>query len=234
MAYPPTSPTPASSPHPALPPSLTDADAIATSDWEAFSSIRSMVNHWDRPGWTPGRRSYHWFLTFPDAPDLASTAAELQAELAHFRLDVIPADGLHITMAKLGFTDEVTDEHLSTAIGATERACAAIGAFDLRVIPLAGSPGAVRFSVAPWAPLTAIRDALPTAPSGSAFRPHLGIAYSNRTMPAKPVIDAVAALRSRESVSLPVGELHLVELRREHRTYRWDLVKSFLLGTSTH
>ncbi|WTW98253.1 2'-5' RNA ligase family protein [Streptomycetaceae bacterium NBC_01309] len=192
-----------------------------------------MVNHWDRPGWTPGRRSYYWFLTFPDAPDLVSAAVELQDELAHFRLDSIPADGLHVTMARLGFTDEVTDAHLSAAVQATERVCGDLDPFDLMVGPLAGSPGAVRFSVAPWAPLIAIRAALPSTSPRAAFRPHLGIAYSNRPMPAQPVIDAIAPLRSREPIYLPVRELHLVELRREHRAYRWDLVRSFPLGRHT-
>lgn len=189
-----------------------------------------MVNHWDRPGWTPGRRSYHWFLTFPDAPDLISTAAHLQDELARFQMDPIPADGLHVTMAKLGFTDEVTDEQLSAAVQVTERVCSDVDAFELLAIPLAGSTGAVRFSVGPWAPLLAIHDALPAAPSRTAFWPHLGIAYSNRAMPAQPVIDAVAPLRSQAPIILPVNELHLVELRRERRIYRWDLVQSFSLG----
>lgn len=232
MTYVPTSPSPAPSPPPALPRSLTDADAIAESDWEAFRSVSTMVNHWDRPGWTPGRRSYHWFLTFPDAPDLTSTAAHLQDELARFQMDPIPADGLHITMAKLGFTDEVTDEQLSAAVRATERVCSTLDAFELLAIPLAGSPGAVRSSVAPWAPLLAIRDALPAAPSRSTFRPHLGIAYSNRKMPAQPVIDAVAPLRSHDRVPLQVHNLHLVELRRERGVYRWNLVERFSLGRS--
>lgn len=233
MTYVPTSPSPAPSLPPGIPSSLTDADAIAKSDWDAFCTVSTMVNHWDRPGWTPGRRSYHWFLTFPDAPDLTSTAAQLQDELAPFRMDPIPANGLHVTMAKLGFTDEVTDERLSDAVQATERVCSAVEAFELLAIPLAGSPGAVRFSVAPWAPLLAIRDALPAAPSRTAFRPHLGIAYSNCTMPAQPVINTVAALRSREPVKLPIRELCLVELRRERRVYRWDLVTSFPLRQRT-
>ncbi|MDT3439045.1 MULTISPECIES: 2'-5' RNA ligase family protein [unclassified Pseudofrankia] len=65
--------------------------------------------------------------------------------------------------------------------------------------PLAGSSGAVRFTVTPWEPLVELRAAVDkvTAACGlpaveQRFRPHVGIAYCNRDLPAEPIIRRVA------------------------------------------
>lgn len=105
---------------------------------------------------------------------------------------------------------------------------------------MAGSTGAIRFSITPWTPLVKLHAALHRAgqrtgvPGGkpsSLFRPHLGILYNNRDRHAAPVIDAVALLRNRPAVTLPVREVDLVELRRDGRTYRWRVLHSAPLPT---
>lgn len=111
--------------------------------------------------------------------------------------------------------------------------------FRLRAVPLAGSRGAVRLTVAPWGPVLALHAALSEsmAPLGLAprkptalFRPHLSLAYNNRPRPAAPVIEAVTPLRGLAPVDLHVREVQLVEPRREDRACRWDVVKSLPLG----
>ncbi|MCZ9353478.1 2'-5' RNA ligase family protein [Streptomyces mutabilis] len=94
-------------------------------------------------------------------------------------------------------------------------------------------------TVAPWGPVLALHLALsesmaslglaPRKPT-ALFRPHLSLAYNNRPRPAGPVVEAVTALRGLPSVELHVREVQLVELRREDRAYRWDVVKSLPLG----
>ncbi|RSS82535.1 2'-5' RNA ligase family protein, partial [Streptomyces sp. WAC02707] len=100
---------------------------------------------------------------------------------------------------------------------------------------LAGSRGAVRFSLTPWRPMIHLHAALSTVgdqariPGGSptsSFRPHLGIAYNNQARPAAPVVDAVAPLRSLPPAALDITSVELVELRRQDRTYRWRTVHS--------
>ncbi|MFB7084820.1 2'-5' RNA ligase family protein [Streptomyces sp. NPDC056296] len=173
---------------PARPPTdLTDPAVIAAHDQAAFDAVESMVDHWDRPGWTARTR------------------------------------------ASPGRLDDVIS-------AATPRLPAA---FRLRAVPLAGSRGAVRLSVAPWIPVPALHAALGEAmtPPGlpprkptALFRPHLSLAYNNRSRPAAPVFEAVTALRDLPPVDLPVQEVRLVELRREGRCYRWDVVKSLSLA----
>ncbi|MFC8147968.1 2'-5' RNA ligase family protein, partial [Streptomyces paradoxus] len=54
---------------PAHPPAdLSDPAVIAAHDQAAFDAVETMVDHWDRPGWTAQTRAYYWMLTFPDSP----------------------------------------------------------------------------------------------------------------------------------------------------------------------
>lgn len=196
-----------------------------------------MTDHWSRPGWPDGARAYYWMLTFPDASTLIDLALRCQESLAPLGLDPVPAeDGLHITLARVGGREVVTTEQLVSIARTAGRLLP--GAFALRVVPLAGSRGAVRFSVSPWGPLVRLHAALlqagraegitPSKPT-ALLRPHLSIAYNNRRRDARPVVDAVASLRSLSAVHADVAEVHLVELRRDGVTYRWDVLESLPL-----
>ncbi|MFB6553649.1 2'-5' RNA ligase family protein [Streptomyces sp. NPDC056405] len=223
---------------PARPPTdLTDPAVIAAHDQAAFDAVESMVDHWDRPGWTARTRAYYWMLTFPSSPALGDLARHCQQELEPLGLDPVPDDGLHITLTRLGSAASLTPSRLDDVISAAMPRLPV--AFRLRAVPLGGSRGAVRLSVAPWVPVLALHAALGEAmtPPGlpprkptALFRPHLSLAYNNRSRPAAPVIEAVTALRDLPPVDLPVQEVQLVELRREGRCYRWDVVKSLSLG----
>jgi 2'-5' RNA ligase len=204
-------------------------------DWERFRVLPAMTNHWDRPGWTLGRRSYHWFLTF-DSAALRDLATICQRQLREFDcLDPVPGDTLHLTLRRLAFTDEIdrTDVHrIATRVADQCR----IRQFTLRVGPLAGSSGAIRLTVTPWEPLLELRElvndvtsshGLPAA--GRRFRPHVGIAYCNSDAAAKRIIERVAGLRDLPPVEVPVIDLRLVRLYRDCRSYQWDLVRTIPL-----
>lgn len=217
---------------PAVPPrDLDDAATIVANDWAAFAGIKRMTSHWARPGWSPGQHAYYWMLTFPDSPALLSEAQHCQREIACPALDLIPADGLHVTSVRIGKTDAVRANQIKTL---AQRARSRLGdPFPMTVHPLSGSRGAVRFSITPWAPLVRMHAALSAlghsvgVPGGTptrAYRPHLGIAYSNRDRPADSLIQQVSLLRDRPAITLVVDHVDLVELRREDRVYRWDLL----------
>jgi 2'-5' RNA ligase len=206
-------------------------------DWERFRALTTMTNHWDRPGWTPGRSAYHWFLTFDHAA-LRDLVAACQRQLRHFDcLDLIPADGLHLTVRRLVFTDEIKTADVATIAERVSDQCRALPAFSLRVGPLAGSSGAVRFTATPWEPLLELRQVLDDVTTAHAlpaidrrFRPHVGIAYCNRSVGAAPIIRRVAGLRDLPPAEVPVAELRLVRLYRDCRSYRWEPVSVVPLG----
>ena len=214
------------------PPSLTDPAVIRKHDWNAFYQLPTMTNHWERPGWQPGRRSYHWLLAFHDEPALVDLANRCQQALRHLPLDPVPLDSLHLTLLRVGFTDELAPQRVDAVAQAVADRCGGLPVFPLAVGPLAGSRGAIRFSVTPWNALVEIRrrlhaavnDALNSRPPvgrADSFRPHVSIAYCDRDLPAAPVVRAVAPLRRLAPVTVQIGTLSLVVLRREGRAYRW-------------
>lgn len=218
------------------PADLYESAAIAAHDWAAFSALEEMTDHWARPGWSDGTRAYYWMLTFPDSPTLTALAMHCQEALAPLTLNPVPTDGLHITLARVGTPDTISPGKLRELAQSAQRVLPA--AFSLLALPLAGSKGAVRLSVAPRAPVIRLHAALlqagaavtiaPKKPT-AAFRPHLSLAYNNRRRPAAPLIEAVTQLRSQSAVELHVGDVQLVELRRTGTQYQWDALKSLPL-----
>ena len=221
-----------------LPPSLSDPAVIAAHDWSTFCAVDLLHNHWDRPGWTPGRRSYHWFITLDDQPALIDLAERCQEALAAFELDPVAPESLHLTLCRVAFTDEMTKEEARSVAEAARQRGGAPGSLRLTVGPLAGSRGAVGFSVSPWGPLIELHDrlietrsaVLASPPGTSQFRPHVGIAYGNRTMPASPLRQAMEPLRRLSPVQVTAGAAHLVILRREARAYRWERLETLCLN----
>ncbi|MFK4222152.1 2'-5' RNA ligase family protein [Streptomyces sp. NPDC019890] len=221
---------------PTPPPSTTDASVIAAHDWAAFDAVEEMKDHWDRPGWTAATRAYYWMLTFPDAAPLIDHAGQCQKELRHLGFDDIDADGLHLTLGRIGRVDEIDSGQMDRLVAEAEERSPE--KFTLRAVPLTASRGAIRYSIAPWTPVielhTALAEAgaasgLPPRKPTSVLRPHLGIAYCNRSMPADIVRDAVQPLRELDAVDAPVQKVRLVELRRDGRSYRWQVIHSLEL-----
>ncbi|MEU0559401.1 2'-5' RNA ligase family protein [Dactylosporangium sp. NPDC006015] len=204
-------------------------------DWDRFSSLTTMQNHWDRPAWTPGRQAYYWYLTWDSAP-LRSLAEQCQSRLQLPYLDPVPLDALHLTMAKLAWEDQITPAEVKETVGRATDLCTSLRPFTLTAGPLAGSPGAVRLTVTPWEPVLELNRQLVAAGSASclndeaAFRPHIGVAYCNSNESAKSLIARVEPLRGLPTVSVTTMSAELVLLRREGSTYRWSTCASVPLG----
>jgi 2'-5' RNA ligase len=221
-----------SAPFPATPPaSLADTDVIHEHDWASFQQVETMVEHWNRPGWWPGRASYHWMvLTRPNSAVL-DLVRQVQSGLAeHSGLDLVASDALHLTVSRVGWESDVPLGQLPRLAAAARARCADLKSLELEVGPLAGSRGAIRLSVAPWDDLLRLHDRLraatidvlgetATPPPRSAFRPHLGVAYSRRVQPAGPLVQAVEALRPLPRALQVVSAAELVRLERADRGY---------------
>ncbi len=221
-----------------LPRSLTDPAVIAEHDWHALCEVEALTNHWDRPGWKPGRRSYHWFIAFADQLALITLAQRCQQALAALRLDPVPPEALHMTLCRVAFWDQITTTQARSVAQAARRRADGLAPLRLTVGPLAGSRGAVRFTVSPWAPLLELHGRLTEATAAvlatgdggtDRFRPHVSIAYSNRIVAASSVRDVVEPLRRLRPVQVTADAAHLVVLREERRTYRWDTFETFSL-----
>ncbi|WP_280395904.1 2'-5' RNA ligase family protein [Nocardia brasiliensis] len=212
------------------PTSTSDAEAIRDNDWSACQALVAVHDHWTLKRWEPGQTGYYWYLTFTD-PALVDLASECQQALAHDGLDPVPLDALHLTLLNIGRTSDVTEQELERVIDGGRAAAAAVKPFRLSVGPLTGSRSALRFSVTPWDQLLDLHYRLRSAtannrpPSRLAetaeFRPHLGVGYLNRQQDARQLIRDIEALRELPPVTVRIGEVHLVELRRDSHAYRW-------------
>ncbi|WP_434447638.1 2'-5' RNA ligase family protein [Lentzea sp. E54] len=191
-----------------------------------------MQNHWDRPGWSQGRRTYHWMLSFHDDQAVQDLADRCQTELIRPDFDPVPHDALHLTVGRVAFTDETTRATVDRLVEIAKLKCKPLAPFALDVGPLAGSRGALRFTVAPWLPLLELHRTLAEATQdvlGDAdrmhtkdFRPHLSIAYCNQTVPVPDLLPLVSRLRALRPAATSVEAVSLVELRRDGRAYRYD------------
>lgn len=212
-------------------------------DWCRFRQLKQLGNHWERPGWVYGRRSYHWFFTFECVSVLHTLAAQCQElfrDLPQF--DLVPLETLHLTIQRLGFTDELPAASMPAAIAAVKQRCRDIPPFRLGIGWLAGSTGAIRFTTLPMEPVVEIRDIVlaqvvsadvsknaPTYVTGD-FWPHVSIAYSNTAQPIAPIATKIEGLRSLPVAEVLITSLALVELRREDRVYRWDELERVGIG----
>lgn len=200
-----------------------------------------MRNHWDRADWSPGRTAYYWYLTFLDEHVLQAMAAECQAVIRGAHFDVVPTSELHMTLERVEFSDCIGDDDLVTVQQMANQSLADIEPFEMTVGPLAGSAGALSFSALPRERLSDIRRRLVVAAHSAgyafdvspeaSFRPHVGIAYCNRSIDARGIIEKVRALRTIPQVAVQVREVALVALTRNERSYSWESVHRVPLVT---
>lgn len=210
-----------------------DSAGAQDPDWLAFAALDRMTNHWHRPGWRPGRSAYHWYLSFRDEPAVHALARECRPAVAGAYFDPVRPADLHMTVERVGFTNEIGPAELESVARIARSRLADVAALDLTIGPLAGSSGALSFSAAPKERLADLRHTLLSATQSAGFatdvlasypfRPHVGIGYCNRTIDARPIIDRVRRLRALPPVSVHVREVVLVELTRHERAYSWTV-----------
>jgi len=208
--------------------------------WTAYQDLRTLTEHWYwRPGWRADRRFYTWHLTFEDQSELHELVTRLQQQLTLPGLDLVPLDGLHLTLQGLGFTDEVTDNDIAAIVAEARRRCARLAALELSLGPVDPDAEGIGLLVRPWNQVehlrTTLRDAIattwPSVPEpAEGFRPHVTIAYSGAPTPTPPIRAQVAQLRDLPPAQVTIRHVRLIALRRESHAYRWTTVATLPLG----
>lgn len=216
----------------------------AVRRWDELMRLERTSDHWWwRPGWRVGRGFYTWHVTFDDAPEVQELAAYYQARLTLPFLDPVPADGLHMTLQGVGFTDEVGVDELGAITTEARRRCSALTPFALLLGPADADREGVPLRVVPWKPVEVLRDALREAigavwgpervPEPAAgFRPHVTLFYSNAEADALPLRERLRALRGTAPVETTIRTVSLIRLNRDDRTYRWVTEEAVSLGAS--
>ncbi|WP_131786303.1 2'-5' RNA ligase family protein [Protofrankia symbiont of Coriaria ruscifolia] len=207
---------------------------------EAFARLERMRDHWWwRPGWKIGRSFYTFHITFDGASEVIDLVGRYQQALTLPTLDLVPAEGLHLTMQGVGFTDEVTRVDLDGIIIAAQAHCARLTSFAVTLGPADADPEAVMLQVAPWQPVEELRAAVRAAiadvwgdsrvpETADGFTPHVSVAYSGADTSAVLLRQRLSGIEPM-SVTTTVRAVQLIELNRDQRAYRWTTIATMPL-----
>jgi 2'-5' RNA ligase len=147
---------------------------------------------------------------------------------------------LHLTIDRIAFDGDITQDRLASIAGDAKEACRNMQPFKVTIGALGGTPGAIGFTVFPAKPIIELRDTMHAAtlssyPNASFkhtdFHPHMAIAYGNSDgIPAAEVIAEVERLSPKASIDVTVNEGTLVLLERRPRAYAWQVVSRIPLS----
>lgn len=178
-------------------------------------------------------------LTLQNAPVAEATIRRVQESLSEFSvIGAVPVEGLHLTMAGVGFTDEVTTAQLDKVSQQVFAMADALESAPLVLDSMLIASDAVMFraSEEAWlddllaAQREAVDDVLGPRGWGS-FHPHVSIAYADGTTAVDPLRAALAdRVAQLEPLVIERPMLTLMRLGRDRHVYEWDVVRELSLG----
>jgi len=223
----------------------TREDDYYAGRWRDLSQLPAMRDHWWwRPGWRVGKSFYTWHITFENAPVVRELAAYYQQQITLPTLDPVPAEGLHLTMQGIGFTDQIPDADITAIVNHARDRCSALPPFTLTLGPADADPEGAPLRIEPWAPIEQLRHTVRAAiadiwgadrvpePAGGFF-PHVTIFYSNTDADPAPLRARLTELRDTPPVTTTVNAISLIRLNRDTKVYRWDTIATIPLTATT-
>jgi 2'-5' RNA ligase len=192
-----------------------------------------LAEHWRwRPDWHQDRACLWWYLTFEDYPAVRDLARRVQDLLGRApQLDLIPSRWLHLTLAEVGFADQLSPATVDRVVRATREALEGFPSFDVDLGPASPLPGAVVLQARAdsLAPLhERLIDGLLAARGADAVGalramvPHVSVAYVNRDCDPHDVMGPLdGAVLPSPSPSARVGRVRLAAVTRRRRHYQW-------------
>ena len=206
----------------------------------ASDEVARFRDHWWwRDGWRPGTRYLTWHVLLDDQLELRAEVRAHQDALDGVEgLRAIPEHWLHVTTSGVGFAHEVTTSERDRLVDAARRALAGVPAVRGRAGSAVVHPEGVLLPLdAP--DLVRVRETLRAAAAEALgtnrvadrsprIRPHVSVAYADGPADAAPARIAVGGLDP--SASVVVRALNLLELERDDRVYRWQVLARLSLG----
>lgn len=194
-----------------------------------------LADHWAwRPEWTPERTCLYWYLTFR-ADDIAAAIGEDALALVRRTrwLDAVPPEWCHVTIADVGFTDQLEPSDAEHVRGAVADEMADQGPLRLALGPIRTFATAVVVSVGPVERLRDIRTRVRRATSATIgarhadfhrhpYRPHMTLGYAHEAVGAEAATPFGEALPEVSAV-VDVDALTLVAVTRRDHAYRWEV-----------
>jgi 2'-5' RNA ligase len=199
-------------------------------------TARELRDHWVwRPEWTPERTCLYWYLTFrPEEITTAIGKGAFQLVRRVSWLDPVPVQWCHVTVADVGFTDELQPSDRDDVTAAVADSLRGEDRLPLTLGPLLTFSSAVVLATGPLARLRSVKDRVRRATSAvlgprhvdfhrHLYWPHVSLGYANRAVDA----DTVARFREHAPevgmAGVNVDALTLAAVTRRDRGYRWEV-----------
>lgn len=210
-----------------------------------------MISHWEPPGSYPGRPFYSWYLTFNGARELHDRVGRYAVALRPFAVDIVPPEGLHLTLQNVGYIDDVDTAAIQRIAAVAAASCERVAPFEVDIDRAVVHPEAVLLLVVPREPVDYVRKVVRQAiiavmgsdqstegaqadASPDSFIPHITVAYSRSNGAAAPLIAAVQAV-GRNPVHVAIDAADLLAVHRAGPAYQWTYVSTARLrGAPSH
>jgi 2'-5' RNA ligase len=194
-----------------------------------------LVDHsaW-RPEWTSDRTCFYWYLTFRGDQLVSALGEEvLQAAAGTGWLDAVPPQWSHVTVADIGFADELSDSDVDRVTQAVADTVAGEDPLRLVLGPAQSFASALVLAVGPLDRLRALQQTVRRATSTvlgarhadvhhRLFWPHLSLGYVNRPVDGDTVSSLLAQVPP-VLAEVDVDALTLATVTRRERRYRWEV-----------
>ncbi|HET9829969.1 MAG TPA: 2'-5' RNA ligase family protein [Nocardioidaceae bacterium] len=210
------------------------------------ATAEELRDHWVwRPEWTTRRTCLYWYLTFGEDQITHAVGEETLRRVRGVGwLDAVPPAWCHVTVADVGFADELEPTDVERVTEAVADAVAGQDRLRLILGPAQTFPSALVLAVGPLDRLRAVKARVRRSTSAvlgarhtdvhrRLFWPHLSLGYVNRPVDARTaarLLDALPAVSAR----LDVAALTLAAVTRRDHSYRWRVQAQVdLLGNVT-
>jgi 2'-5' RNA ligase len=206
-----------------------------------------MRDHWVwRPDWTPERTCLYWYLTFRKDDIVEAVGAQVLETVRRTSwLDAVPPEWAHVTVADVGFTDELRPSDQERVTAAVAEAVAGEERLPLTLGPVLTFSSALVLSAGPLNRLRMVKRGVRRAASAvlgprhtdvhrNLFWPHLSLGYVNEPVEA-PVAAALLKDLPPVSAGIDVDALTLAAVTRRDGQYQWEVQAQVeLLGDAVH
>jgi 2'-5' RNA ligase len=204
-------------------------------------AVERLQDHWSwEPEWTRERPRYLWYLTFEDQPRLAEVATEPTQALTRTQcVDVVPPRWRHLTLADIGFVDEVDEPRAEAVNTAVRETLADQPPLRLELGPVVTLGDSVVLAAGPVEPLSELRErvvratfgagAFPRLQTDPVFAPHVSLCYLNGRTDAAAVLDVLESL-PETTAEVTCDRVTQALVSRTDGHYRWRARAELRLG----
>src|ERR1700729_1191726 len=189
----------------------------------------------NRPEPAPAHGILYWHILLGDNPAVQAIADVGLEKLASFSgLHFTPRQWLHITTLVVGHAESYSNHLIEAMVNDVTRLLSDVSPITVSLGSVLYHPEAIALRVQPDTALhpiyAAVRAAKPIADEtvGSAWKPHVTLAYSTSVQEAQPIIDALGY--NLPPCEVVIDHINLVVQEGSERLWNWRSIAEVNFG----